>query len=54
MTKKGIDRYRPDRREELLAKARLKSKEQQRRDLIKKRNNYKIRDPKDNPLDNRI
>jgi hypothetical protein len=51
MPRKGINRYRPDRREELLEKARIKAKEQQKRDLIKKRNNYKIRD---SPLDNRI
>ena len=54
MPKKGLSRYRPDRREELLAKHRVKAKESQKRKQIKKRSEYKIRDPKDYPLDNRI
>lgn len=54
MPKKGLDRYRPDRREELLAKHRLKAKELQKRKRLEKQKNYQIADPKDNPLDNRI
>lgn len=51
MAKKGINRYRPDRREELLEKARKAQKELKKRQLIEKRLKYKIRD---DPLDDRI
>ena len=46
--------YRPDRKEEILAKSRKAVKDLKRRKLMEKRKNYKIRDPKENPLDNRI
>jgi len=43
--------YRPDRKQEIIEKARRKAKESQKRKLKEKRNNYKIRD---DPLDDRI
>lgn len=52
MPKKGLDRYRPDRREELLAKARKSAKETQKRKWLEKQKNYNIR--RDDPLDDRV
>lgn len=43
--------YRPDRKEEILAKVRERNRKANRKKWLKKQNNYKI---SDSPLDNRV